>query len=63
MKVELILKVGHQYLEDINAFRRKNQQQAALCHVHNMIEKILNLRFKRYFLPIITTIQCLTRLD
>jgi len=33
VKAKLMLRVGHQYSEDINSIIRKNQQQAGMCQV------------------------------
>nr|XP_007134899.1 hypothetical protein PHAVU_010G085200g [Phaseolus vulgaris]ESW06893.1 hypothetical protein PHAVU_010G085200g [Phaseolus vulgaris] len=34
-KIECMLRAGHQYLEDITALLRKNEQQSAMCHVQS----------------------------
>jgi len=44
LKVDSMLRAGHQYPEDVTALLQQNHQKSAYCHVHATIEIILNSR-------------------
>jgi len=64
VKAYSMLQAGHQYPEKINAIIRKkisNKQKCVKCA--DTREKIMNFKFERCFLHMITAYQCLLELN
>lgn len=60
LKANSMLRVGHQYQECIMKLLEKINHKRACVMCIDMIDKISNFRFKRYFLHIIIVHTCLS---
>ena len=63
VKADSMLRADHQYIEEINAIIRKINNKWECVKFVDTQEKIMNFKFKRCFLHMITAYQCLLRLD